>query len=140
MRLRSTRMNASNELRHLLIKLFSLVCIWRKELSSSIWDCCSSCNYAFVSTTVKTWSSKACARCPAASACCSVASARAQAVASRRSETSICACNLILSSATWLLTTQMPTPNEWFGFQPRTTAKCSTISTCAELTFSWCVT
>jgi hypothetical protein len=33
----------------------------------------------------------------------------------------------------------MPTPHEWFGFRPRTSAKCSTIGTGAEDIFSWCV-
>ena len=74
----------------------SPLCVWRKEISSSLkklssshWACCSCCNCAFVSTTVETWPSKTCARCSAASAHCSAASARARAAASRYSEASI---------------------------------------------------
>jgi len=84
---------------------------------------------------VETWLSKAYARCSAASARCSAASARARAAASRCSETSIYDCNLILSSAN-RFTARMPTPREWFGFRPRTSAKCSTIGTGAEEIFS----
>jgi hypothetical protein len=111
------------------------LCVRRKELSSSHWDCYSSCNCVFISTTVETWLSKASAHCSAASARCSATSAHARAAASRYSEALIFACNLILSSVTQFIA-RMPTLREWFGFPPRASAKCSTIGMGAEEIFS----